>query len=213
MQNAVNCVLNENAFVLYCVLAHRCSCATSLLWRVMNHLSCAALLLGEHTTCCVALECEGARVTMSAIVWRSNSCELRDLTLTGLDDWLRWTNTIFACRVQDRLAALLLMLMQWVEGYCSRAGASRGGWHSAERCGVELCEVAVVVVHFDARCFRSMLRYIRHLLLFCQHLNLHLLLLRKRHEIVEHVSATIAVMRRHIFVLVTIFKVELGTIS
>ena len=73
--------------------------------------------------------------------------------------------------------------------------------------------MAMVVVHFDARCFRSMLRYIRHLLLFCQHLNLHLLLLWKRHEIVEHVSATVAVMRRHIFVLVAVIKVELGTIG
>ena len=136
MQNAVNCVLNENAFVLYCVLARRCSCAASLLWRVMNRLSCAALLLGEHTACCVALECEGARVTMSAVVWRRDSCELGDLALTGLYDWLRWTNTIFACRVQDWLTALLLMLMQWVEGYCSRASAPRGWRHSTERCGI-----------------------------------------------------------------------------
>ena len=136
MQNAVNCVLNENAFVLYCVRARRCSCDTSLLRRVMNRLSCAALLLGEHTACSVALECEGARVTMSAIVWRSNSCELGDLTLTSLYDWLRWTNTIFACRVQDWLTALLLMLMQRVEGYCSSSGAPRGWRHSTERRGV-----------------------------------------------------------------------------
>ena len=136
MQNAVNCVLNENAFVLYCVLARRCSCTTSLLRRVMHRLSCAALLLGEHAAGCVALECEGARVTMSAVVWCSNSCELGDLTLTGLYNWLRWTNTIFACRVQNWLTALLLMLMQWVEGYCSCAGAPRGWWHSSERCGV-----------------------------------------------------------------------------
>ena len=80
--------------------------------------------------------------------------------------------------MQYWLTALLLMLVQRVEGYCSRAGASRGRWNSAERRRVQLCEVAVVVVHFDARSLRPVLRYIRHLLLFCQHLNLHLLLLR-----------------------------------
>lgn len=37
-----------------------------------------------------------------------------------------------------------------------------------------------------------MLRYIRHLLLLGQHLNLHLLLLGQRHEIVEHVAPAIS---------------------
>ena len=86
MQNAVNRILNENAFVLYCVLTGRC--AISLLRRVMNSLSCAALLLAQQTAGRVALECERARVTISATDWCSNACELGYLTLTGLNNWL-----------------------------------------------------------------------------------------------------------------------------
>jgi len=73
--------------------------------------------------------------------------------------------------------------------------------------------MVVVVMKFNSRCFSPMLRYIRHLLLLSEHLNLHLLLLGQRHEVIEYIAAAVAVMRgRHIFSLVALAKVKLGTI-
>ena len=48
--------------------------------------------------------------------------------------------------------------------------------------------VLPVVVHADAGRFGPVLRDVRHLLLLGQHLNLRLLLLRKRHKIVQYIS-------------------------
>ena len=115
--------------------------------------------------------------------------------------------------MQNWLTALLLMLMQRVVGNCSSAGAPGRGRHPTESSRVELVEVFVIVMQFYSGCLRTMLSYIGHLLLLGQHLNLHLLLLWKRHEVVEYVTPTIAVMRRrHIFSVIAITKVKLSTI-
>ena len=51
-----------------------------------------------------------------------NARELRYLTLPCLDDGLGGAHAILARRVQNGLTALLLVLMQWVEG--NRCGTS-----------------------------------------------------------------------------------------
>ena len=84
------------------------------------------------------------------------------------------------------MTALLLVLVEWVERNLSRSCSSRGRRHPAEVHWIKLVEVTAIM-ELDARSFRSVLRNIRHLLLFCEHLNLHLLLLRKRHKVVKDV--------------------------
>ena len=111
----------------------------------------------------------------------SSTCDarkLRRLRLTSLHNGLRWPHTILACCVQYWLTALLLVLVEWVERNLGRSCSSGGRRHPAEVHWIKLVEVTAIM-ELDARSFRSVLRNIRHLLLFCEHLNLHLLLLRK----------------------------------
>ena len=108
-----------------------------------------------------------------------DACKLRRLRLTSLHNGLRRSHAILAGGVQDWLTTLLLVLVEWVECDLSRPSSSRGRRHSAEVDWIKLVEVTVIIMELDARSFRPVLRNIRHLLLFCEHLNLHLLLLRK----------------------------------
>ena len=57
-----------------------------------------------------------------------------------------------------------------------------------------------------------MLRDVRHLLLLSEHLNLHLLLLRKGHEVIEHVLLLVAA-RLHIFAVCALAVVEVGAVG
>lgn len=73
--------------------------------------------------------------------------------MTGLDDGLRGRDTVLTSRVQYWLAALLLMLVQRVEGDGCGTGAARRRRHASESRRVELVEVAVVaaiVVQLDS---------------------------------------------------------------
>ena len=114
------------------------------------------------------------------------------------------------------MTALLLVLVEWVECNLSRPSSSRGRRHSAEVDWIKLGEVTVIIMELDARSFRPVLRNIRHLLLFCEHLNLHLLLLRKRHKVVKDVLLVTLVHSRstllRIFAYAAIPEVELGTV-
>jgi len=74
----------------------------------------AVLLVRQEAACDIALQCERARVAISATA-RVNGGELGDLALTCLDNWLRWTHSIFARRMQYGLTALMLVLVQRVE--------------------------------------------------------------------------------------------------
>lgn len=64
----------------------------------------------------------------------------------------------------------------------------------------------IAVVHFDSRSFSSVLSYIGHLLLLSEHLNLHLLLFRERHEVIENVTTIISwcILTRHIFGVIVV---------
>ena len=72
------------------------------------------------------------------------------------------------------------MLVQRVEGYLLSARATRRRWNAAERRAlVNAGELVVVLVEADSRRLSAMLCDVCHLLLLCEHLNLHLLLFRK----------------------------------
>ena len=105
-----------------------------------------------------------------------------------------------------------MLLLHWIiEGACS----ARRWWHTSESRSVQLINLIVVLIELDARSFGAVLRNIGHLLLFCEHLNLHLLLLWEGHEIVQHVFSMIFILDhancRHIFVHLTLAKFKISS--
>ena len=105
-----------------------------------------------------------------------------------------------------------MLLLHWIiEGACS----ARRWWHTSESSSVQLINLIVVLIELDARSFGAVLRNIGHLLLFCEHLNLHLLLLWEGHEIIEDVFGMIFSLYqtncRHIFVHLTLGKFKLSS--
>ena len=104
---------------------------------------------------------------------------------------------------------MLLLLHRVIEG----ARSARRWWHASESSSVQLINLIVVLIELDARSFGTVLRNIGHLLLFCEHLNLHLLLLWEGHEIVQDVFCMIFILHhaycRHIFVHLTLTKFKI----
>ena len=103
-----------------------------------------------------------------------------------------------------------MLLLHWIiEGACS----ARRWWHTSESRSVQLINLIVVLIELYARSFGAVLRNIGHLLLFCEHLNLHLLLLWEGHEIVQDVFGMIFILHhaycRHIFVHLTLTKFKI----
>ena len=62
-----------------------------------------------------------------------NASKLRNLGLTRLVHWLGRPDAILGCRVQNRLTALLLVLVKRIEGDLRRAGSPRGRRDASER--------------------------------------------------------------------------------
>ena len=198
MYDAFYGVLYENAFILD-------NFTVAFMWWVS-----IAVLSG------IPLKCKGARVAVCAICICDNTSSL-ELWLTGLCDCLcggSTDGTIFVGSLQNRLTALLLMLLllHWIiEGACP----ARWWGHSPEGRCVQLIKLIVVLIELNTGSFGPVLRNICHLLLFGQHLNLHLLLLWEGHEIIEDVFGMIFILYktncRHIFVHLTLGKFKLSS--
>ena len=198
MYDAFHRVLDENAFIL-----DDFTTAFTVRWV------CVAMMLRR-----VPLKREGAWVAICTTCIGDYSSSL-ELWLTGLCDCLCGgpsDRTIFVSRLQNRLTTLLvnLLLLHWIiKGACS----ARWWWHSSESCCVQLINLIVVLIELDTGSFGAVLRNIRHLLLFCEHLNLHLLLLWEGHEIVQDVFCMIFILHhaycRHIFVHLTLTKFKI----
>ena len=73
----------------------------------------------------------------------------------------------------------------------------------------------MVLIELDAGSFGPVLRNIGHLLLFGEHLNLHLLLLGEGHEVIEDVFCMIFILNhancRHIFVHLALAELKVST--
>ena len=106
---------------------------------------------------------------------------------------------------------MLLLLHRVIEG----ARSARRRWHASESSSVQLINLIVVLIELDTGSFGAVLRNIGHLLLFCEHLNLHLLLLWEGHEIVQDVFCMIFILDHaycwHIFVHLTLGKFKLSS--
>ena len=104
---------------------------------------------------------------------------------------------------------MLLLLHRVIEGACS----ARRRRHASESSSVQLINLIVVLIELDTGSLGSVLRNIGHLLLFCEHLNLHLLLLWEGHEIVQDVFCMIFILHHaycwHIFVHLTLTKFKI----
>jgi len=151
MQNAVNCVFYKHSLILNRV------CFVWRIWKCDVFLSCILLSREKTAIRIVPIEGEWSWVTMFAAF-----AELRYLWLTRLHNRL----TILACWVQNRLTALLLMLVQRIERNLGCPGTAWRRRDPAESCCVELVEVVVIIVKLDSWCLRSVLCNVRHLLLF-----------------------------------------------
>ena len=107
---------------------------------------------------------------------------------------------------------MLLLLHRVIEG----ARSARRWWHASESSSVQLINLIVVLIELDTGSFGAVLRNIGHLLLFCEHLNLHLLLLWKGHEIVQDVFCMIFILDHaycwHIFVHLTLTEFKICSI-
>ena len=196
MYDALHGVLYENAFILdhfSAALVPRRICDALLGWIPL-----------ERVGAWVAI-----RNTICVVVDDSTTLELR---LTCLRDCLcGGSRTIFVGRLQNRLTTLLLLLHWIIEGTCS----TRWRWHSSEGRCVQLIKLVVVLIELDTGSFGSVLRNIGHLLLFGEHLNLHLLLLGEGHEVIEDVFCMIFILYqancRHIFVHLTLAELKVST--
>ena len=107
----------------------------------------------------------------------------------------------------------MLLLLHWIIECASSARRRR---HTSESSCIQLINLIVVLIELDSRSFGAVLRDIGHLLLFCEHLNLHLLLLWEGHEIVQDVFSMIFILNhtycRHIFVHLTLTKFKIRSL-